>query len=93
LKITDFLTFYLCIINIFAFFLMMYDKYKARTGGWRISESQLIVTAIFGGALGMIVSMKTFRHKTMHIKFSVGLPIIFVLNIVIFSIAYGSFSF
>jgi uncharacterized membrane protein YsdA (DUF1294 family) len=71
----------------------MYDKFKAKTGGWRVSESKLIITAIFGGALGMIFSMKTFRHKTMHKKFSVGLPVILILNIVIFSIAYGSFTF
>ena len=67
---------------------MYYDKIKSRSGGWRVPEKKLIIIAIIGGALGMILAMKFFRHKTLHFKFKFGVPMILILNVVIFIIVY-----
>ncbi|KAJ3124829.1 hypothetical protein HK100_011088 [Physocladia obscura] len=55
---------YLILINGFAVALFWYDKNQALKGGWRIPEKQLQATALFGGWVGGIWAMKTFKHKT-----------------------------
>jgi len=71
---------YVGALNILAFILFAVDKKKARTGKWRISEAMLLVSALAGGALGAVLGMKTFRHKTKHPKFYFGLPLILLLQ-------------
>lgn len=70
------LTTYLVLVNAFAFLLMLTDKLKAKKGAWRIPEATLIGIAVLGGTIGAICGMYLFRHKTRHIKFCVGLPLI-----------------
>lgn len=70
------LTTYLVLVNAFAFLLMLTDKLKAKKGAWRIPEATLIGIAVLGGSIGAICGMYLFRHKTRHIKFCVGLPLI-----------------
>ena len=53
-------------INILAFLLYGIDKAKAKRGAWRISEKVLLGTGLLGGALGALVGMKIFHHKTRH---------------------------
>ena len=78
---------YLIIINLIAFLAMYLDKRKARYGKWRIPEQSLLILALIGGSIGAIIGMYTFRHKTKKLRFSVGFPIILILQIVlIFSI-------
>ena len=78
---------YLVIINIIAFLAMYIDKRKAKYGKWRIPEQTLLILAIIGGSIGAIAGMYTFRHKTKKLRFSVGFPVILILQIVlIFSI-------
>ena len=78
---------YLIIINLIAFLVMYLDKRKARYGKWRIPEQSLLILALIGGSIGAIIGMYTFRHKTKKLRFSVGFPIILILQIVlIFSI-------
>lgn len=72
---------YLVIINIIGFFLMGLDKRKARKGKWRIAERTLFLTAVIGGSLGCWMGMYTFRHKTKHWYFTVGMPLIFVAQV------------
>ncbi|MEG2915713.1 MAG: DUF1294 domain-containing protein [Oscillospiraceae bacterium] len=67
--------------NIIVFFLYGIDKYKAQKGQWRISESTLIITAFFMGGLGAFLGMKTFRHKTKHLKFKILVPLALIFNI------------
>ena len=71
---------YLLLVNLIAFVLYGVDKRRARQGRWRISESTLLGIALLGGAIGAMVGMKVFHHKTKHKKFSLGLPVIFVLQ-------------
>ncbi len=53
---------------------------KARVGAWRIPEDNLILIALLGGSMGIFLGIKIFRHKTRHIKFTVGIPLIFLLQ-------------
>ena len=72
---------YLIIINAAAFLLMLADKLKAKRGAWRIPENTLIVAAALGGSIGALMGMYLFRHKTKHIKFTLGIPVILVAQI------------
>ena len=67
---------YLTIINALGFLLMLIDKQKARKKKWRISETKLLLTAVAGGSIGTLFGMYTFRHKTLHNKFTLGVPAI-----------------
>ena len=67
---------YLTIINAAGFLLMLIDKQKARRGAWRIPEATLIWIAILGGSIGSLIGMYFFRHKTRHLKFVLGIPLI-----------------
>lgn len=77
----ELLSIYLLIINAIAFCLMLIDKYKARKNLWRIPEATLISTALLGGSIGTLIGMYTVRHKTRHIKFTVGIPLILLAQI------------
>lgn len=65
---------YLILINLIAFLLMYVDKKKAIKRQYRIPESVLLWSAFLGGAVGAYLSMRMFRHKTKHIKFTLGVP-------------------
>ena len=76
------LALFLLIINAVGFALMLADKHKAKKNLWRIPESTLMLTAAIGGSLGILMGMHLARHKTKHPKFSIGVPVIFALQIV-----------
>lgn len=76
-----YLLFYLLIINAVGFVLMLADKYKARKNRWRIPEATLMTVAALGGSVGSLMGMYTVRHKTKHLKFTLGIPVILVLQI------------
>ena len=73
---------YLLLINAAGFVLMLADKHKAQKNLWRIPEATLLLVAVFGGSIGSLLGMHTFRHKTKHLKFTVGIPVILTLQIV-----------
>ena len=75
---------YLLIINAVGFFLMLADKLKARKNLWRIPERVLMGTAILGGSLGVFLGMRICRHKTLHPKFAIGVPILLAVHIFLF---------
>lgn len=84
---------YLTAVNIVGFVCMGVDKRRAVENEWRISEATLFTIAILGGAPGCIVGMYTFRHKTKHIKFTVGMPLVIIVQIAIVCICrYMNFS-
>ena len=72
---------YLLIVNAVAFLLMLIDKIKAKKNLWRIKESTLMLWAAIGGSIGALAGMYTFRHKTLHRKFTIGIPAILILQI------------
>lgn len=82
---------YLIIINLIAFLTMFIDKRKAKYGRWRIPEQTLLILAIIGGSIGAMVGMYTFRHKTKKLRFSVGFPIILILQIILIFSVWNDF--
>lgn len=74
---------YLIVLNLAGFFIMLVDKKRAIKNQWRISEKALIGISIIGGSIGMLAGMSTFRHKTKHKKFTIGIPIILVIQVAI----------
>lgn len=78
---TKLILLYLLIINAVSFVLMLADKRKAQKKLWRIPESALLLSAAMGGSVGCLAGMYTFRHKTKHLKFTLGVPAILVLQI------------
>ena len=77
-----YLLLYLLTVNALGFTLMLVDKYKAKKGLWRIPEATLMTAAFIGGSFGAYLGMQLFRHKTKHLKFSVGIPVFLALHIV-----------
>lgn len=71
-----YLIIYLAVINLIAFLAMGTDKFKARNAMWRIPEKTLFLLALAGGSAGAILGMFAFRHKTKHLSFRIGLPLI-----------------
>ena len=76
-----YLLIYLLTINAAGFALMLIDKWKAKHNRWRIPEATLMGIAALGGSIGSLLGMYTVRHKTQHIKFTVGIPVILVVQI------------
>jgi len=75
---------YLLIVNIVGFAIMGLDKYYAKHDMRRIPEKTLFMVAIVGGSIGSIVGMYTFRHKTKHKSFTAGMPLILIVQILIY---------
>ena len=73
-----YLLIYLLLINALGFVLMLVDKWKARKKRWRIPESTLMWIAALGGSIGSLLGMYTVRHKTKHLKFTLGVPMILI---------------
>ena len=70
---------YLLAVNLIAFCLYGADKQKARHHKWRIPERVLILFAFLGGALGALLGMFTFHHKTRKWKFRILVPLALIL--------------
>lgn len=74
---------YLVIINAVGFLIMLADKRRAKKNLWRIPERAMMSTAVSGGSLGILLGMYTVRHKTKHLKFTIGVPVILAVQILI----------
>ncbi|MBM7701258.1 DUF1294 domain-containing protein [Metabacillus iocasae] len=78
-----FVLIYLIVVNIVGFYLMGEDKKRAKKREWRIQESTLWLVAAVGGAVGLTIGMYLFRHKTKHIAFKVGFPLLAITFLVL----------
>ncbi len=65
---------YLLAVNALGFAIMLYDKYLAKNNLWRIPEATLMGIAAIGGSIGCLCGMYTVRHKTRHLKVTLGIP-------------------
>lgn len=74
---------YLLAINIIGFFMMGIDKWKAKNNRWRIPENTLFMATVLGGGIGTIAGIYVFRHKTKKPIFTIGMPAILLLEIIL----------
>lgn len=74
---------YLIVINLVGFITMYIDKKKSQRRQWRVPEARLFGIAIVFGSIGILLGMYLFRHKTKHMKFVIGIPIILITQIVL----------
>lgn len=78
-----FLAIYLILINFIAVIVTIYDKRCAVKRRWRVKESTLLLLSVFGGGICMYITMLLIRHKTRHIKFMLGIPLILIVQHII----------
>lgn len=60
---------FFAIMSVIAFIFYGNDKKKAEKKVWRTKEAVLLGLGFFGGSVGALLGMKTFRHKTKHYYF------------------------
>ncbi|MDO5541454.1 MAG: DUF1294 domain-containing protein [Eubacteriales bacterium] len=71
------------VISIITFAAFGIDKWKAVKGKWRIPEKDLFLMAAFGGTAGAVVGMMVFHHKTKKYKFTIGMPLLLTVQILV----------
>ena len=64
-------------LNVGVWLMYGIDKWKAKSGRWRIPEKVLLLAAFAGGSVGALAGMMMFRHKTKKAKFVISVPIFF----------------
>jgi len=75
---------YILALNIVGFIAMWYDKAMARARKYRVPESRLLLIAAAGGSIGVYLGIYIFRHKVNNLIFTLGVPIILIVQIIIF---------
>ena len=75
--------FLIAFMNILGFALMGIDKRRAVRHEWRIPEKTFFLVSILAGSVGTLAGMYVFRHKTRHLSFVIGIPLILCLQIFI----------
>ena len=83
MQFVEILIVYLVIMNSVAFVAYAMDKRKARKGKWRIPEKTLLLLTVLGGSVGALLGMFGLRHKTKHIKFVIGVPVLFAIHVIL----------
>ncbi|UNL84452.1 DUF1294 domain-containing protein [Priestia koreensis] len=74
---------YLLVINLVGFFVMWTDKRRAIRHEWRIAEKTIWIVSIVFGALGTTIGMFACRHKTKHVQFKLGLPLLAIIDFIL----------
>lgn len=78
-------------ISIASVAVCVFDKHHARKRRRRISERTLLILSALGGGAAMYVTMRIIRHKTLHNKFMLGIPLIILIELVALLFAYFKF--
>ncbi|MGN0504781.1 MAG: DUF1294 domain-containing protein [Ruminococcus sp.] len=68
---------YLAVISLISVIVTVCDKHAARKRKNRVSENTLMLLSVLGGSVFMYLTMHIIRHKTKHLKFMLGIPLIF----------------
>ncbi len=76
---------YLAVISLISVVVCIYDKVVSKKNRveLRIPESVLLALSALGGSVAMFITMILIRHKTKHLKFMLGIPLIIVAQIAI----------
>ena len=82
---------YILVISLISIIVCIYDKKISKKNDvrLRIPEKTLFILSALGGSLAMFITMQLVRHKTKHVSFMVGIPVIFILQVaLIVALAY-----
>ena len=75
---------YLALISLISAVVTVADKIRSKkSGARRVPENTLMLLGALGGAAAMQMTMVMIRHKTRHIKFMLGLPIILLFQLTV----------
>ena len=76
---------YIAIISIISVVVCIYDKKisKKNRVELRPPEKTLMLLSALGGSVAMFITMQIIRHKTKHVKFMLGIPLIIIVQAVI----------
>ncbi len=74
---------YVAVISLISIIVCVYDKKISKRNNvkLRIPEKTLFLWSALGGSLAMFITMRLIRHKTKHLSFMIGIPVIFVLQV------------
>ena len=82
---------YLVFISVVTSSITIADKIKAGKGSFRVPEKTLFIFAFLGGSVAEYITMKIIRHKTLHKKFMIGLPLIIILQLLIVAFIFSEY--
>ena len=72
---------YIVLISIISIIVCIYDKIAAKHNPkHRTREATLLLLSAIGGSVAMLITMLLIRHKTKHMKFMIGIPLIILLQ-------------
>lgn len=74
---------YLLTVNLITFAFMGLDKRKAIKHKYRIPERTFWLLSLIGGAVGSLIGMNVFHHKTKHRSFVIGMPFILIVHLIL----------
>ena len=74
---------YLAVISVISIIVCIWDKKisKKNKVELRIPEAVLLLLSALGGSVAMFITMLLMRHKTKHVKFMLGIPVIMILQV------------
>ena len=83
---------YIAVMSLISIVICIYDKKisKKNKVELRIPEKTLLILSALGGSVAMFITMLIFRHKTKHVKFMLGIPVIMILQAAL-AVAYIMF--
>ena len=75
------ITLFFLFMTWLGYYIMKVDKRYAKEDKRRVPEKTLLLISIVGGSLGMYIGMYKFKHKTLHKKFTIGVPLIMLIQV------------
>ena len=83
INLLNILIVYLIVISIISIVVCIYDKKisKKNRVELRTPEKTLLILSALGGSVAMFATMLLIRHKTKHVKFMLGIPLIIILQV------------
>ncbi|MBP3370387.1 MAG: DUF1294 domain-containing protein [Clostridia bacterium] len=80
---------YLAVISVVSVVVCIYDKIAAKHNPkHRTREATLLLFSAIGGSVAMYATMQLIRHKTKHVKFMLGIPLIIIAQIALVAVIY-----
>ena len=74
---------YLAVVNILTIIVFGVDKMNAKSNRQRVRIVTLLGLAFIGGSVGALIGMYGFHHETKKAYFTVGVPLILLMQVVV----------